>query len=58
MPVLHTIIQIAGLFCLYVMAAGLFVGLCWLLYRPLVGLYRIGWEALISIRKSKIENRK
>jgi len=32
MSVLHTIIQVAGLWCMYVMGAGVFVGLCWLLY--------------------------
>jgi len=66
MATLHVIIQITGLFCLYVMGAGVFVGLCLLLYRPFVGLYRLGQKALISIRKSKtcgersrtIENRK
>ena len=58
MAFLHNIIQIAGLWCLYVMGAGVFVGLCWLLYRPFVGLCRLGWGALISIRKSKLETRK
>jgi len=56
MSVLHTIIQIAGLFCLFVMAAGLFVGVCWLLYSLFGNLY-----AIISIGfdfvKENIKNR-